>query len=440
MGRPNCLPMKPMGSGTSSPDDSSRDGAPAGESPAVQRWPSAAQPTPHVRALGPIVAIGAGAAVLVLLVVLLSVRAARGENHVPLEVAPRPVTVVAVRAAAYRDTRTYIGAVEPWIEANVGPQYISAYVATVLVRPGATVKRGDVLATLDCASPNATTRAVEMQARAADARVRAAADEAARLATLLDGGFVAPNEVEQKTAVSLAEAAQLLESQANVLKTSLDVRDCVLRAPFDGEIGTRSVDPGAFVRPGAAIVSVVDRDTMRVTVDASEKDFRSLAPSTIVQIEILATGAHLTAPISRRAPRADPGTRTVHFEVDVPDAARQYPAGSTAVVHVEVGNPVAATFVPMYAATQDEGKAKLYVVDHGVAHAKTLRVSGEVGGAVYFAVATLPVGSMVVTEGRALLSDGDKVLAHEDTEVLDGGEPPGDAAPGARGGGYGRSL
>jgi len=218
------------------------------------------------------------------------------------------------------------------------------------------------------------------------------------------------------------------------------VRDCVLRAPFDGEIGTRSVDPGAFVRPGAAIVSVVDRDTMRVTVDASEKDFRSLAPSTIVQIEILATGAHLTAPISRRAPRADPGTRTVHFEVDVPDAARQYPAGSTAVVHVEVGNAVAATFVPMYAATQDEGKAKLYVVDHGVAHAKTLRVSGEVGGAVYFAVATLPVGSMVVTEGRALLSDGDKVLAHEDTEVLDGGEPPGDAAPGARGGGYGRSL
>jgi len=37
------------------------------------------------------------------------------------------------------------------------------------------------------------------------------------------------------------------------------VSDCVLRAPFDGEIATRLVDPGAFVRPGTSIVSVIDR-------------------------------------------------------------------------------------------------------------------------------------------------------------------------------------
>jgi multidrug efflux system membrane fusion protein len=385
-------------------------------------------------------AISVGAGVLIVGVVLLSVRAARGENHVSLEAAPRPVTVVAARAALYRDTRTYVGAVEPWVEASVGPQYISAYVATVLVRPGATVKRGEILATLDCSNPTAATRAVEMHARAAGARVRAATDEAARLTTLLDGGFVAPNEVELKTAVSLAEAAQLLESKANVVKTSLDVRDCVLRAPFDGEVGTRSFDPGAFVHPGAAIVSIIDRDTMRVTVDASEKDFDALTPSTIVQLDILATGTHISAPISRRAPRTDPSTRTVHFEIDVSDAARQYPAGSTAIVHVEVGKAVAATTVPMYAATQDEGKAKLYVVDHDVAHVKTLPVTGEVGGAVYFALEALPAGTLVVTEGRALLSDGDKVVARVESEALDGGTPSGDAAPGTRGGGYGRSL
>jgi RND family efflux transporter MFP subunit len=350
------------------------------------------------------------------------------------------VTVVPARNAPYQGTRTYVGAVEPWVEANVGPQYISAYVSTVAVRPGDTVKRGQILATLDCSNPNAATRAVEMQARAADARVRAASDEAARFSTMLDGGFVAPNEVEQKNAVSLAESAKLLETQANVLKTSLDVRDCVLRAPFDGEVGTRSFDPGAFVHPGAAIVSVVDRDTMRVTVDASEKDLGALAPSTVVEIEILATGSHLSAPISRRAPRVDPRTRTIHFEIDVPDPDRQYPVGATAIVHVAVGKPVPATEVPIYAATQDEGKAKLFFVEHDVAHAKTLPVMGEVGGAVYFALATLPAGSMVVTEGRALLSDGDRVLAHVDDEVPDGGAPGGDAGPGTRGGGYGRSL
>jgi len=387
-----------------------------------------------------VVVIGAAAAVLVLGVVLLSVRASHGVNHVPLEAAPQPVTVVPARSTLYRDTRTYVGALEPWVEANVGPQYISAYVATVLVRPGDTVKRGEVLATLDCSNPSAATRAVEMQARGDDARMRAAADEATRLTTMLAGGFVAPNEVEQKSAVSSAEEARFLETKANVLKTSLDVRDCVLRAPFDGEIGTRSFDPGAFVHPGAPIVSVVDRDTMRVTVDASEKDFDALAPSTAVQIEVLATGTHLSATISRRAPRADPKTRTIHFEVDVPDPARQYPAGTTAVIHVEVGKPVPATEVPIYAATQDEGKAKLFVVDHDVAHAKTLPVTGEVGGAVYFALAVLPAGALVVTEGRALLSDGDKVVARVEAEAPDSGATEDGAAPGSRGGGYGRSL
>jgi|CZKU01.1.fsa_nt_gi RND family efflux transporter MFP subunit len=413
--------MQPTKVETPSPEAAKRDDRPGGHRPAI-------------------IAIGAGATVLILGVVLLSVRASRGANRVPLEAAPRPVTVVPARSEPYRETRTYVGAVEPWVEASVGPQYISAYVATVLVRPGDTVKRGEVLATLDCSNPNAATRAVEMQARAADARVRAALDEAARFSTMLDGGFVAPNEVEQKTAVSMTEAAQLLETKANVVKTSLDVGDCVLRAPFDGEIGTRSVDPGAFVHPGAAIVSVVDRDTMRVTVDASEKDLEALAPSTMAQIDVLATGTHLSAPISRRAPRVDPKTRTIHFEIDVPDPARQYPVGATAIVHVEVGKPVPATEVPIYAATQDEGKAKLFVVDHDIAHAKTLPVTGEVGGAVYFAVSALPAGSLVVTEGRALLSDGDRVLAHVEAEAPDSGAPDDDAGPGTRGGGYGRAL
>jgi RND family efflux transporter MFP subunit len=394
----------------------------------------------HKHQLKAIIAIGVGAGVLILGVVLLSVRASGQINRVPLEAAARPVTVVAARDMPYRDTRTYVGAVEPWVEANVGPQYISAYVDTVLVRPGDTVVRGQILATLDCSNPNAATRALEMQERAAGARVRASSDEAARFSSMLDGGFVAPNEVEQKNAVSLAETAQLLETKANVVKTSLDVRDCVLRAPFDGEVGMRNFDPGAFVHPGAAIVSVVDRDTMRVTVDASEKDLDALAPSTVVQIDILATGSHLSAPISRRAPRVDPKTRTIHFEVDVPDPARQYPVGATAIVHVEVGQPVPSTEVPIYAATQDEGKAKLFVVDHDVAHAKTLPVTGEVGGEVYFAVASLPAGSLVVTEGRALLSDGDRVLAHVEAETPDAGASAGDASPGTRGGGYGRAL
>lgn len=378
--------------------------------------------------------IGIGTVALCLLAVGLSVRAAAGVNRTPLSAAPQPVTVEPARSEAYRDSRTYVGAVDAWIEANVGPQYISAYVTSVLVRPGAVVHKNDVLATLDCTVPHATSRAVEMRTEAVGARQRAVADEAARMATLLDGGFIARNDVEQKSALSAAQESEVRAWQADFARAALDVRDCILRAPFDGDIATRTFDPGAFVHPGASIVSVVDRHTVRVVVDAPEKDFDLLGPGTVVGLEFLAIEAKLSAPISRRAPKANPGTRTVRFEVDVEDPKRRYPVGTTARIHVEVGTPVPATAVPIYAATQTSGKASLFVVEGDVAHARTLPVLGETGGDLYFTPNLLPPDARVVVEGRELLTDGARVKAQLGTDV-----PEGDAgAP--RGGGFGRPL
>jgi membrane fusion protein, multidrug efflux system len=405
-----------------------------------------------------------GAAALALVAVVLSVAAQRRVNREPLSAAPRRVTVSPAVADLYRDSRTYVGAAAPWVEASVGLQFLSAYVQTVLVRPGDTVRAGQVLATLDCTNPSAAARAVAMQARAVDAKGRAEADEAARLASMLDGGFIAPNEVEQKKALSASTEAQLLESKANLMKASLEVRDCVLRAPFDGEVATRSFDPGAFVRPGTSIVSVVDRDTIRVTVDAPEKDFDALSPGTLVHIHLLATDASLSAAISRRAPRADPTTRTIHFEVDVSDPQRKIPVGTTALVRLEMAAPVAATRIPGYAATQQEGKAALFVVEESTAHSRTIPVLGESEGSLFFSPATLPAGSLVVVQGRALLNDGDPVSFQIEEPQADGG-PPQEGQPGPspsskerpangqnppperdqgneapRGGGYGRPL
>ncbi len=136
--------------------------------------------------VGVVVVLGAGLALVL--------HAESKVNKVALASAPRPVTVVGATETTFRDSRKYVGTLEPWVEASVGPQFISAYVDTVLVRPGATVRRGDVLATLDCRNASAASRAVAAEARAIDARQRAVADETARMRTLLDGGFVAPNE------------------------------------------------------------------------------------------------------------------------------------------------------------------------------------------------------------------------------------------------------
>ncbi len=215
-------------------------------------------------------------------------------NHVALSSKPKPVSVVLARSTTFRPSRRYIGTLEAWVSSNIGPQIISAYIDTVLVRPGAKVKRGSVLATLDCRNASAASRAVAAQARAIEAKQKALSHEAARTRGLLDGGFVSPNEAEQKSAQSSAEEAQLAAELERVAKTTLEVSDCVLRAPFDGEVATRSMDPGAYARPGSTIVTVVDRNTVRMRADVPESDFDFVSPGVEANVLVFATGQSIS--------------------------------------------------------------------------------------------------------------------------------------------------
>lgn len=353
-------------------------------------------------------AVGVGVALILLVGGLLLVHSESKVNKVALSAAPKPVTTVVARATTYREKHSYIGTLRPWIEANVGPQFVSAYVDTVLVRPGASVRRGEVLATLDCRNASASSLQVAAEARAIDARQKAIADESARLDSLLDGGFVSPNEAEQKQAQSASERAQLAAERAKLATTSLTVDDCILRAPFDGEISVRWIDPGAFARPGASIVTIVDRNTVRMTFEVPESDFGSVAPQTPVSIRVLATGATIGGSVARRSPAADPETRTVHVEVDLDNAAHSLPVNTTGEVVIHVGRPKEASEVPLVAASITDTTATLFVVDGGVAHEKTFGILGEEGSDLYLDTALAP-GSRVVTEGRALLADGDRV-------------------------------
>lgn len=353
-----------------------------------------------------------GAAVVLVAMFGLYFRASSRTNHVALAASPKPVSVERATKAHYRASREYVGTVQPWSSARVGPQYVSAYVGTVLVRPGAVVKRGDVLATLDCRNASAATREIAARARALEQRQVAASHESDRMKQLVEGGFASENDIEQLSARAGAQSAEVEGLRASLASRSLEVDDCVLRAPFSGEVAERFVDPGAYVRPGTAVVAVIDRTTVRVSADCPEADFAVVAPGVEVALQSQTGGAALEAPISRRAPAADEGTRTVHFEVDVANTHHELPVGTTVVVHVEVGRPVDATAVPLRSATIRGDKATLFVVDGAVARKRVFALLGESGATAFLAPALAP-DSAVVVEGRALLDDGDVVAATE---------------------------
>jgi len=147
----------------STPPDSS-----AVDAPVTQDSDAMPLPGPDARRVRTVIV---GGVVLVLLGVLgLYFRAASRTNHVALSQAPKPVSIVKALAASYRPVRSYVGTTSAWNSAKVGPQYVSAYVGAVLVRPGAVVKRGQVLATLDCRNASAASQAIAARAKALDQR------------------------------------------------------------------------------------------------------------------------------------------------------------------------------------------------------------------------------------------------------------------------------
>lgn len=325
-----------------------------------------------------------------------------------LSAQPKGVTVIPAREAKYRPTRRFLGTLRPWQEAKIGPQLVSAYVETVLVRPGDLAEQGQVLATLDCRNTTAVSTGVAMKARALDEQQRAIASESARAQVLVEGGFVSQNEAEQKAARSAAARSQLQAMRAELTSRALEVNDCVLKAPFRGEIARRSIDPGTFVKPGATLVSIIDRAIVRVSFDVPEVDYQAAAPGTEAKVRILATGREIVAKISRRSPSADPATRTIRVDIDVNDPDRTLPVGTTAEVFIDVGVPQDAIELPLRAATVRGAKATLFVVDGELAKSMSARVLGESGKSI-FLERLISAGTLVVTEGKAQLRNGDAV-------------------------------
>jgi RND family efflux transporter MFP subunit len=326
----------------------------------------------------------------------------------PLADLPAEVTCVSAEAASYRPTARYVGTIEPWLEASIGPQLTSAYVTDVRVRPGAVVARGDILATLDCRESRATASVSREEALAVAAQEQALTRQAERTRALLDAGFVALNQVDQQTASSEERRAQRVAREAEASRSSLFVSDCTLRAPFDGEVDVRSADPGAFVGPGSVVVGVVDRSMVRIVADIPETALDEVAPGRPLDVHILATDATVHATVTRRAPAADPVSRTIRIEIDLPNDDHSMPVRTTAEILVTASEGISSISLPLTAAIVVGARARVWVIEDEVAHPRTLRVIGEEGDHV-FVQPQIAAGTTVVVEGREALDDGTRV-------------------------------
>lgn len=248
----------------------------------------------------------------------------------PLVVAPSG-TAIAVLDSAVMATTSATGTASA-IESATLSSKLMASVVEVSVLEGALVRRGDVLVRLDLRD----LAAKRQQAEAGLADVQAQHDLAlvsAKRMRALYADSAAPKAMLDAAEAGLARATAGVRAATAMLSEVAAVASYgELRAPFDGVVTQRFVDVGAFVAPGAPVVTVDRLGALRisVTIPAAEASTLSAGMSLRAEIE----GDTTTATVEG-VTRGTGGTYLVN--AIVPNRGARFLAGSAAVLRLPSG-------------------------------------------------------------------------------------------------------
>ena len=240
--------------------------------------------------------------------------------------------------------RFFVATDDAYVQADISvlAAKVPGYLAAVPVMNGQTLHKGDVIARIDdgdyrlarqaahdkLATQEAAIVRIGRQIEAAQAQivqsasqidaakadsVRASADYA-RQQQLEKVDFVAKSRIEQARAdrdrtdatVKGAEASVLvMKANVEVLRAQLreaeglaaelrtaearaarDLDFTTIRAPFDGVIGNKAVEAGAYVSPGSRIAALVPLESVRIDANFKETQVERMHPGQRVHIVV----------------------------------------------------------------------------------------------------------------------------------------------------------
>ncbi len=354
------------------------------------------------------------------------------------------VETTTTRRLSVTERVTVVGNLIGAVTVDVVPK-VSGRVETVNVRLGDQVRRGQLLATLEDRElreqVNQTEASLEVSkatVRQREADLKNAQSNLQRSRNLFDRSLIARqtlDDAEARYDAALAQVdlakAQGTQAAARLEELRINLSNTRILSPVDGFVGSRRLDPGAFVGTNSSFLSVVDIHFVRLVANLVEKDLRRIVIDMPAQVEVDAyPGEVFKGRVARLAPVLDPATRTAQMEVEVPNPSSRLKPGMYARVQFVVLERSDALTVPRNAIVDLEGTRGAFVVDGKTARFKPIK-SGIVDGDAVEITDGLADGSTVITLGAASLRDGDPiVVAGQAGRGGRGGGPRGGQRPG----------
>jgi RND family efflux transporter MFP subunit len=277
---------------------------------------------------------------------------------------------------------------------------VSGYIRKLDVNWGTRVRQGQLLAVLDIPELQQQVQQDEAAARRSDQDVSRAKEELSRAESVYNVAHLTYSRLAdvQKTRPELVAQQEIdvaqgkdLEANAGVssAKDSLAASDEALigakaalerdkamysysriTAPFDGVVTEIDAYTGALLPAGTssnkgdqALCHLAEDRVLRLVIPVPESAVPDIRPGTSVEVRVPVLAKVFQGNVARVSDQVDLSTRTMHAEIDVPNANFVIVPGMYAEASLVLKEKHGALAVPVQALDRQEGRVTVFAVD-----------------------------------------------------------------------------
>lgn len=335
---------------------------------------------------------------------------------------PIPVRIGTPQPKEERQTVAVSGTVaSPDAPSNVS-FLVSGKVIGVAPREGDYLKKGEFLAAIDPTEYRLALAAAKAQSDQARVGYERAGDEHRRMKMLYDSKSLAPNDYQKFKAALDSAAQQYQQALASEKLARKRLADATLRAPLNGYVSRRSVEPGQLAAPGQPVFEIVQLDTVEVSVGVPETDIHLVRVGQKAAVTLPALpGVSFEGSVRVINVSADPNTRTFMTRITIPNPKHTLRIGMVAEARIRADRTLKMLALPIEAIVRDpQGATMVYVYfpDQKRVYARRVDTGGLYGREIEI-TRGLSGTESVVLAGQERLRDG-AVVAVTTTAPSDG--------------------
>lgn len=325
----------------------------------------------------------------------------------------RAIKTITVSERSSGQLRRFPGVVEA-VDTSVLSFEVSGNTREVAVNLGDRVTQGQVLATLDDTPFQLNVEAAQADVGRAKATLAEKETDFVRQRTLYEKDWVSRAAYDQAVAArdSAANEVAYATSKLNLARRDLD--KTVLRAPFDGVIADKVVDPFQEVARGERVFDIYVEGAMQVELSVPETDIGDIYLGLPAEVGLPSDRAGAVAGRVSEVGTVASEANAFTVKVALTDAPAEVLPGMTAEVSLRLAHHDAADtfFIPISALVPGErpGRGYVFVYDAegSMVHRTPVRGAGVRDNRVVIGEG-LKAGDVIAVAGVSFLRDGQTV-------------------------------